>query len=506
MSYCSRCRPVLVVAALGQLALIALGAGRPMLARPAASIQIGGTVRDFRDTHPDFERYLGDDRGIVLATLGADKKPVYAGQAGNPTTSGQAAFDQWYRDVPGVNRGRAITLVATGRGSPGREVYTFDDPSFFPIDNELFGNQGRLHNFHFTVELHSRFTYQGGEFFTFTGDDDLWTFVDNRLVIDLGGVHGGETASVQVDTLGLTRGATYDFDLFFAERHTNESNFRFDTSIELLPTPSPTPTATDTPTMTPSPSPAPTDTSTPTPSPSPTATPPPTATATPTTTPTLPPTVTPHPVVLPLALREGCPPPDAFVDVALVIDASTTMREPTASGRAKLAVAMDGVRLFLDGLRLAPGHDRAALVAFNDRAEVLHPLSSDRPGLAAALDRVTVRQQTRIELGILAATRALMSAPLAPGVRRRAMVVLTDGLPNPVPAEATLQAARAARAAGIQVFAIALGPHLDEAVTRGIADDAAHHFLAPSAEALAGVYAQVLTRVPCPRDWFWPRR
>ncbi len=42
------------------------------------------------------------------------------------------------------------------------------------------------------------------------------------------------SGSVDLDTLGLTIGETYDFDLFFAERHTSQSNFRIDTSIELI--------------------------------------------------------------------------------------------------------------------------------------------------------------------------------------------------------------------------------------------------------------------------------
>lgn len=74
---------------------------------------------------------------------------------------------------------------------------------------------------------------KGLEVFTFTGDDDLWVFIDDTLAIDLGGVHGAMTQSVGLDTLGLTVGNTYDFDLFFAERHTVASNFRIDTSIVL---------------------------------------------------------------------------------------------------------------------------------------------------------------------------------------------------------------------------------------------------------------------------------
>jgi len=39
--------------------------------------------------------------------------------------------------------------------------------------------------------------------------------------------------SVNLDTLGLTTGTTYGFDLFFAERHLTQSNFTITTSIEL---------------------------------------------------------------------------------------------------------------------------------------------------------------------------------------------------------------------------------------------------------------------------------
>lgn len=58
-------------------------------------------------------------------------------------------------------------------------------------------------------------------------------FIDDKLAVDLGGVHGAASGSVALDALSLTLGETYDFDLFFAERHTTESNFRIDTSIAL---------------------------------------------------------------------------------------------------------------------------------------------------------------------------------------------------------------------------------------------------------------------------------
>jgi fibro-slime domain-containing protein len=59
---------------------------------------------------------------------------------------------------------------------------------------------GKLHNFFFTTEIHTSFQYQGGETFSFTGDDDVWVF------IDIGGVHPAENASVRLDSLSLTKG------------------------------------------------------------------------------------------------------------------------------------------------------------------------------------------------------------------------------------------------------------------------------------------------------------
>jgi len=189
------------------------------------------TVRDFSQSHPDFEYEIAVDPGIVESMLGGDGKPVYAGGTAG-TTTGAANFDQWYRDVAGVNVSLPVEIPLTDNGDGS---YTYDNPSFFPIDDQGHGNEGNAHNYHFTLEMHTQFTYQGGEVFTFRGDDDLFTFINGRLGIDLGGVHGPLEGSIDLDamagTLGIVPGGTYDLDFFFAERHTSQSNFRIETTI-----------------------------------------------------------------------------------------------------------------------------------------------------------------------------------------------------------------------------------------------------------------------------------
>jgi len=71
-----------------------------------------------------------------------------------------------------VNLTTTITLPLSPSSS-NTAVWNYQNLSFFPIDNQLFGNEGDPHNYHFTAEVVTSFRYQGGETFTFTGDDDV---------------------------------------------------------------------------------------------------------------------------------------------------------------------------------------------------------------------------------------------------------------------------------------------------------------------------------------------
>lgn len=225
-------------------------------ADPPASLTLEGTARDFRGYdlpagqglprgHVDFENANGFETGIVRATLGPDRTPRYnKGElgAGSATTHGRAAFEQWFADTPDVNLAEPIALPFARQPS-GRYVYDAAG-RFFPLDGSGWvragreptrtGSDGLPHNFSFTVELHSEMLFTGSETITVTGDDDIWIFVNGRLAVDLGGVHGPASGTVdlaqQATSLGLVRGALHDVDVFVAERKTSGSTLKIDTS------------------------------------------------------------------------------------------------------------------------------------------------------------------------------------------------------------------------------------------------------------------------------------
>ena len=214
----------------------------------AWAITLTGTIRDFCAPSTsactqlsDFEGAIpGVVTGMVSSTLNSNGLPDHVG--GNRGATNPTNFSKWYTNSPGFNLSTptSLTLAET---APGSGIFTYSNSAFFPIDGALFGNQGRSNNYHFTMHLEGQISFQQPtDKFTFTGDDDLWVYINNQLVMDLGGVHSAATSTItglNLDALGLDPNTPYALDIFFAERHTSASNFNITTDFSVTPVPIP---------------------------------------------------------------------------------------------------------------------------------------------------------------------------------------------------------------------------------------------------------------------------
>ena len=156
---------------------------------------------------------------------------------GSPTDSGiQSAetFDEWFRDIPGVNMSQHHTITLT-RDAAG--VYEFQSSDFNPIDNVLMGNDGEAHNYFFTYEIDATFTYEqdAGQYLLVHGIGDAYVFVNGALAIDLGGLgyNGGKTQCLFLDRFCLENGQTARIQIFHAQRSRSLAIWRLRTNMVL---------------------------------------------------------------------------------------------------------------------------------------------------------------------------------------------------------------------------------------------------------------------------------
>ena len=236
----------------------------------------GGYVNRYKD---DGTQYFNTEPAYYCGNVGSEKTDA----AGNPipcTSKYATATNCDELAAKGEEMLPGSCISTNGSYSAKYIVSKMDgNPCFFPVDNDNFSTERNyaqippyydaskswpkqvddagnviMHNFSFTSEVRYWFKFDKSKTYTldFTGDDDVWVFVNGKLAVDLGGIHSpvngtivigsngnGTTTVTSFDTqgvattpttspanLGLQDGTVYQIAVFQAERQTTGSSYK----------------------------------------------------------------------------------------------------------------------------------------------------------------------------------------------------------------------------------------------------------------------------------------
>jgi len=218
-------------------------------------VNLAATIRDFNSSDSSFNNNGScAGKGYVGPLLGPNRKPIPTLKIDKACEAGDSAriITDWFTTDPTYTRSAETCRDIPLQLQASTRNYTFADSNFYPIDDfdtlpngklnpfnvKYGGLDSKQHNFNFCLEMHGVFDYKTGQKFKFSGDDDVWFYIDGRLVVDLGGTHAAQTDSVNLDTMRLTAGKSYPWDMFYCERHAPGSSIQISTSMNLrtLPT------------------------------------------------------------------------------------------------------------------------------------------------------------------------------------------------------------------------------------------------------------------------------
>lgn len=137
-----------------------------------------------------------------------------------------------------------------------RSIYEDDSVTakqFYPIDglgydailgdttdktNDSGSNRPEHPNGNYALRGEAQFIYRDDLYFEFSGDDDVYMYINGVLALDLGGAHGICTKHVNLKDVAqkchLTEGEVATFTFFYMERNSDASNFKIETNMELV--------------------------------------------------------------------------------------------------------------------------------------------------------------------------------------------------------------------------------------------------------------------------------
>ncbi len=151
--------------------------------------------------------YTTIEEGLASYELAEDYLPVATGAGRLLANRGVTDFARWFTATDGMNKKFAGTL-ALKYTADGAAKFAFLDEEFYPLEMTEFSKgdtvnaDGKNHLFTMALNIPFTVTADGKERFEITADDDTFVYLGEKLVLDMGGIHGATTGRLMISETG----------------------------------------------------------------------------------------------------------------------------------------------------------------------------------------------------------------------------------------------------------------------------------------------------------------